>query len=346
MRRFLETFFRRPLLFLVLLVLLPLIGVGVSYIYFPRTYQTTASLWAFRRYSIIGATGPESDLYATPAQTQATALTELLQSRTFALQVVKGIKLAPTLSLSSAILSDPQLLNDSLYNEISHHVLATSQGYNLYTVSYTNRDAQIAKQVVDATIHEFGVVGANFSIVEGQRLLANYQAELAQAQLNAEKAAAVQEQYLIDHPNLTRPGVAPLNDPKYALLDVQRVQAENAVQNLEMSISTINQEINTQGKNADSFFNVLDIPTVANTPLSRLKYYEVGAGIGAGIALVGWILYLLISMRRDRSVYTALDIQKVVSLPVVMQLPQLPVETVPLLLEQAMPRSIQNHMGM
>src|SRR5947209_2703031 len=105
-------------------------GVGFAYFYYPHKYQSTASLWAFRRYVIIGATGPESDLSSTPAQTQATALSELLQSRSFALLVAKGTDLAPTLSLSSSVLADPQLLDDALVNDISHNVVVTAQGYN------------------------------------------------------------------------------------------------------------------------------------------------------------------------------------------------------------------------
>src|SRR5438046_290398 len=141
------------------MILLTLMGVGIAYFYFPRTYQTTASLCAFRRYEVIGATGLESDLTATPAQTQATALYELLQSRSFALIVAKGTDLAPTLSLSPNVLADPQLLDDALFNEISHHVVVTPQGYNLYTISYINRNSQVAQHIVAGAIQQFGDQG-------------------------------------------------------------------------------------------------------------------------------------------------------------------------------------------
>jgi hypothetical protein len=237
------------------------------------------------------------------------------------------------------VLADPQLLDDTLFNEVSRHVVVTAQGYNLYTVSYTSRNAHVTQQVVASAIQQFSVVGMNFSYVEGQRLLGSYQSQLVQAQKDAEQAAAMEEQYLADHPQLTRPGMAPLNDPQYSLLDIQRIQAQSTVQNFQNSIAVINQEISTQGKSAEGFFHVLDAPMVADQPVSRLKYYEVGGGIGLGVALVGWLLYLLISMRRNRAVYTPLDIQKVAPVEVVMQLPRLSTETIPLLLEQALPRA-------
>ena len=101
MRRTLEAIFRHPLQLILLLVLFPTIGVAIAYFLVPRTYQATASLWALHRYEIIGTTGPESDLTSTPAQTQATALSELLQTRSFALTIAQGVSgLAFSLNLA------------------------------------------------------------------------------------------------------------------------------------------------------------------------------------------------------------------------------------------------------
>src|SRR5215831_2159204 len=116
MRRALEVIFRHPVQLLMLIVLFPVIGVAVVYVMVPRTYQSTASLWALQRYFVIGSTGPESDLLSTPAQTQATALTELLQTRAFVDSVAKGIDLAPTLGLASSVLNNPQQLEETLFD--------------------------------------------------------------------------------------------------------------------------------------------------------------------------------------------------------------------------------------
>src|SRR2546421_7366584 len=145
----------------------------------PRTYQSTASLWALHRYQVIGVTGPESDLLSTPAQTQATALSELLQSRVFALSVAHATSLSSTLDAS--VQKDPQLRDDALFNEISQHVQVGAQGYNLFTITYVNHNPEVAQQVVQAVIQNFGLQSQGFSVVEGQLLLESYQTELVKA---------------------------------------------------------------------------------------------------------------------------------------------------------------------
>src|SRR5947207_3943655 len=120
-RRTLETIFHQPLL--LLLLILPVVGVAVAYFSTPRMYQTTATVWALHRVEIIGATGPETNLEATPADTQSAYLTELLQTQAFSLAVAKQSNVVSTLNLSSGTLADPQHLDQAVSAEISKHVL-------------------------------------------------------------------------------------------------------------------------------------------------------------------------------------------------------------------------------
>src|SRR5947209_2645438 len=172
LRRNLEIIFRQPKQFLVLLVLLPVVSLVVVY-FLPRSYQSSATLWAFHRYIVIGTTGPESDLLSTPAATQATALSELLQSRSFALSIANATSLASTLDAN--LQRDPQHRDDALFNDISQNVQVGAQGYNLFIITYVNRNPHIAQQVVQAVIQNFGLQSQGFSVVEGQKLLENYQ---------------------------------------------------------------------------------------------------------------------------------------------------------------------------
>jgi hypothetical protein len=297
-------------------------------------YQATASLWALHRYAVIGATGLESNLNATPAETQATALSELLQTRAFALTVAHGTNLAATLKLDSSTMSDSQLLDEALYNEISRKVQVTPQSYNLLEVIYANPNPQVAQQVVEAVLNDFGIQSVGFSLLEGQRLLEGYQPQLVTAQSAADAAAKAESQYIAAHPNLT-PNQLP-NDPQYALLDAKRLLALNTLQNLQNTIATIKQAIGAQGQTAAGLFQVLDAPQAASRPLSRLRQYLIGGGIGLGMALLACTLYILMLVRRDRGMYTALDLQKVTVLPVMMQLPQLSSATVSRLIKGAM----------
>ena len=130
-------------------------------------------------------------------------------------------------------------------------------------------------------------------------------------------AVKAETQYVATNPNAEQD-----DDPEYANLDVKRIQAEAAVQNIQDIINTIQQSISTQGTGANNLFKVIDAPQTG-TPLPRSKNYLVGGGVGLGIALLACTIYLVILVRRDRTIYSAYDLQNSSAFPVVMQLPKL-----------------------
>ena len=321
MIKLLETVCRRFLLLLLMLLVPTVIGLGVGFL-LPPSYQADATLWAFKRYEVIGATGPESDLQATPADTQATALTELLQTAEFDVPVANQANLKASLKLTAQQLSNPQMLSDAYVADLAKNVKVASSGANLFSITYTNGNPDIAKQVVAAIITQFQLQGPSFSVYEGNQILQVDNNQLAQAQANAQAAEQNEENYHQSNPNSNVE-----NDPVYAQLDQLRVQAETTVNNMQASIDTLNQEIASDQKMAaqggsNAFFKTLD-PPVLPDPASRSKTLLTTAGIGAGAGLVVCILYILILVRRDRAFYSASDVQKATSYPVLMQIPQL-----------------------
>ncbi len=292
----------------------------------PHTYQSTASLWALHRYEIIGASGPESDLASSPAQTQATALNELLQTHTFVDAVVKGVALAPTLHLDTSTMNDPQQLENALYTEISKHVVTAPQAYNLFEVSYTNPNPQIARQIVANVISQFGAQSVGLSAVEGQNLLSSYQVQLANAEKASNAAAAAEAQYTAAHhtSNFT-------NDPQLANLDAAAVQAQANVRNIQATINTIQASIGAQGTNGSTLFQVLDPPQTPDRPLSRTKSFLVAGGVGLAVALLGIVLFIVILVRRNHPIYSKVELHQVIPVPLVMQLPKLSPTTISLL---------------
>jgi uncharacterized protein involved in exopolysaccharide biosynthesis len=335
MNRTLEAIFRHPMRLLILIVLPPLIGVGLAYFLIPRSYQSTASLWAYQPFQQITPSGVVGNQFATPAQTQATALTEFLNSRTFVLSVVKGINIAPTLSLGSDVLADPQKRDNAIFIEISKNVLATSVDYNLYTINYKNRDPRVAEAIVASVVHQFTLQSPQFVYGQAQQLLKIYQDQLTQAKNNAAKSLGAEQQYLAAHPELTKPGFSPLNDPTYSSLDQQRLQTQSSVQNLETSIDLLTQEISLNGTGAGNLFKQLDAPLIPNQPLSRSKQYLTGGGIGLGAGLLLCIILLVVMVRRDRAVYIPRDIDKLANIPVILELPHMSVRTMTLLTERS-----------
>jgi len=316
-----------------MLIVLPIAGVAVTYFMVPRTYQATASLWALHRYESIVATGVESDLSTTPATTQAAALTELLQTHVFVDAVVKGIDLAPTLGLGTSTTSDPQQLENALFTDISHHVVPTPLANNLFEVSYTNPNPKIARQILASVISQFGAQSLGLTIVEGQNLIGSYQVQLANAQKAADTAARAEAQYAAAHPasRLTSDPQLVTNDPQLATLDAARSQAQKDVQNIQETINSIQQSVSAQGTNGTTLFQVLDPPQTPDRPVSRQKYYLIGGGVGLAVALLASILFLVILVRRDHTIFSEVELQQVVPSPLVMQLPKLSPATISLL---------------
>ncbi len=337
MARTLEAIFRRPLQLLLLMVLPPVMGVAIAYFVSPRTYPSTTSLWALQRYEFIGATGPEVDLLASPAETQASALSELLQTRYFALAVAKSAQLESSLNLDPSVKADSSVLDDALFTEISHNVQVVPQAYNLFEVSYANRNPLVAQRVVSAVLQNFVLQSQGLTTLGGQNLLDSYKMQLTKVKQDADMAAAAEAKYLRGHPDLAKQGpeLAAVSDPHYSQLHAQTQQAQAVVQGLQITITTLEQEISTQGHNVNNLFKIMDPPSISYRSNSRTKLYLTGGGIGLGTAILACVLFLIILVRRDHSVYDALDIQKITDVPVLIQLPRMAQTVIPLLVERS-----------
>lgn len=318
LKKTLEVIFGHLRQLFALLVLPVVISLAIVYV-MPRSYQATATLWALRRYEIVGATGPESDLLSSPSSTQATALQELLQTRAFALAVANEANLASTLPAS--VRTNPQARDDALYADISKNVVVTDQGYNLFTIAYTSKDASIVKGVVQAVITNYGLQSAGYSVAEGQKLLQAYQSQLTTAKQNAASAAQAAAQYLKDHGENAIQGAA---DPEYQLLNGQAQQAQATLLNLQNAITQVNQELTTIGTGSDGLFLTIDAPQTPDRSVSRMKNVLLGGGVGLGLALLASALFILVLVRRNHALATPEDVDRVAQLPVVMQVPELP----------------------
>lgn len=341
LRRVLEIIFQRLFLLLIIIMVLPLVSVAITYFVVPRTYLSNASLWALRRYEIIGdTTNVQPNPPPTAAETQVMALSTLLQTRDFALAVANQANLATTLPAN--VRSVPTLRDQAMIDDIAKHVLVTSQGNNLFTIAYSSRDPQIAQRVVQAVVQNFAVQSANFSRLQGQHLLENYQKQLADAAQSANTAAAKETEYLNAHPQVARnilyagPDYAQLFDPEYGILHAQSLQALARLQAIQNQMATVQLQIAEQAGNADTLFKIIDAPLVPKQAEGRSKLFLTYGGAALGIALLACVLYVIILVRSDQTLHTKLDLQDVTPYPVVMQLPFVTTRNMPALVKWSM----------
>jgi hypothetical protein len=336
MRRTLEAIFQRLIRLLILLIVLPLMSLAVAYL-LPRSYQTTAKFWAWHTLQSVSVASqgsnaanqeidPLTNVPITPAQSQANALSQFLQTYDFAFAVAKGTSLASTLGLDAGTQADPQRRNEAIFQDISHHVQVVAQGHNLVSVSYTNRDPRVSQRVVEAVIQRYATQRQSFILIEGQKLLDAYQKQLADALLNGDKVVRAEARYRLDHPGLSGDGL--LADSQYQSLHDQVQQEQAFITSIQTAIATLNQTISLNAS-PGGLFTVLDAPVTQAIP--RTILFLIAAAVGLGTALLACVVYIFIAVRRDRAVYTACDLQKATAFPVVMQLPHLSPRTVPLL---------------
>jgi uncharacterized protein involved in exopolysaccharide biosynthesis len=318
MTKILEILFRNRMR-LAALLLLPVLVSGIVVFFLPRSYQATARLIALRRYTVIGATGPEADLQSTPSTTQATALTEFLQTESFDIAVAKDTDLAKQINVPS---SDTQRLNDALFSEISTHVAVTASGANLFVVTYSNKDPVIAMQIVKSVVDHYGAQSATVASAEGILLLATYNGQLQAARQQSDSATQAAADYYTRH-NLTPLTAA--GDTQYQLLLLQAKQAQDTLANVVASVNSINQQLAQLGSGAQGgLYQEIDAPTVPTQPESRVKSMLVGGGVGLVIGLLAALGYFLILVRLDQSVYSAADVPAISDYPVLIQIQSLP----------------------
>jgi uncharacterized protein involved in exopolysaccharide biosynthesis len=229
-RRVLEVIFRHPASLAVLLVVPILASLVVAFLQ-PRMYQATASLWALRNY-IATDIQSGSGVTETPAQTQANALGDLLQTRTFDLAVASDADLASTLDAGTR--GDAQKRDDALVRLLSTGVNVTASGDNLLTVTYQDASRSMATAVVAAVVKEYGTQIVNLTSLDAQAFLNAYQEQIANAQTNVQSAQDAQQGYIQTHPNLT--GAQLELDPQYLALEAATAEAQailNTMQSVE-----------------------------------------------------------------------------------------------------------------
>ena len=316
MRRTLESIFRHQLQ-LAIMILAPILIALLVVMAQPRAYEASTTLWALQRYSVIGATGPEADLTATPASTQATAVQELLQTRSFSLSVANETGLAST--FPAATRNNVNALNDALFTEISKNVRVTPNGYNLYQIVYDNKDPKIAEQVIAAVVDRFGAAATQFSVAEAKQLLLTYAGQLGQAQTTSTNATQAASKYLAAHS-----GATAQNDPVYSQLLNQAQADQTNVLNLQATIAQLNQQLATVGNGSGGLYSVIDAPAVGDRPVSRLKTLLLGGGIGLAVALLGCTIYLVMLLRQDRTAQSSTDLRRATEYPVLLEIPYLP----------------------
>ncbi len=306
-----ETIFHKYWALVLPVIFVPIVVLALTSK--PNQFQSTSVVWVSNPVAserpVLGANNP----YLTPAQNQAQAITDLLSTRAFRVQVAidAGI-VAPT-------------ADESTVRRAAAHVRASaySTGVNLVTVSAIHPSNNVAQAVVAGVINQY-LARATATLESDSRVSAEYytqQLTLAQRTLTA-KSAELSE-YIRANPRAADPTSPASAEIAYRTL-LDQVDSQSAlVALIEESLQAIQLRAASAPQTQASMFSVQDAATLPAAPLPvsiTSKYGMPLAGMVLGLTIGA--TYLYVSYRTDHTIRSAEDLTTL-DVPLLGSVPQL-----------------------
>ncbi|MCL4541343.1 MAG: hypothetical protein M1396_03240, partial [Chloroflexi bacterium] len=241
--------------------------------------------------------------YISPAQNEAAAVQEYLQTDVFDAKVLgetpyRDQLLSPVLQLK-------------VLNDLRRYASILPVSEHLVTVGYSDPNPQVAVQVVNAIIKNFNAQMLTTLHDEGTVALTFYQQQLAQAEANLASDTAQLKAYFDAHPEL---GTLPQSQVKMlALVADARFQAQypqaikmisaqqdamKRVQNLKTQVQQIQFQQSSSVTGQPQMFRIMDPAAPPLQPLGTLKWMAMRVGLsaiaGVVLALLGLIIFTLL----------------------------------------------------
>jgi len=146
MRRYVDTARRYRWFILLVLALTWLPGAALAFVEYTTSYEADATIWTQRtsqQFATTSAQDPGLTTFVTPASEQAGVLIQLLQTRSFLLQIVQRTSLRVPESASD---------ERKFFDEFSKRFRVEVLGTNLFRLSYRARDPHTGPEVVLAAL--------------------------------------------------------------------------------------------------------------------------------------------------------------------------------------------------
>lgn len=313
-RRFLATFFRGRRLYIPMLLLLLTATVLGTYYLTRSQYEATARIWVDRP-ALDNVLDPnaQATYLVSPAQQQADKLTQLLQTDSFVVEILKNT------SASGRLRGDPDR-DRAIIRDTRGKLDVTPIGPNTIKITYAGSDPILCQQVVQSTIDQFRARDLTARVEQSaierqfyQKQLQIYEDQLAAA---AKRVEDFQSAHPFPDPSspqyLELQGLQRELESARSLLNTTRAKVEQA--NAADTLSDTSRQVE---------FQVLDTPTVPNRPaatLVRLAGY-LAIGLLASFAFV--LCAVAIATWQDTTLHTGDDLQRLTRVPLLDTIPHL-----------------------
>jgi uncharacterized protein involved in exopolysaccharide biosynthesis len=294
--RYLRTLLRHWALYVIPLLVLPVIMTAYGYVTL-RTYQSQANL-IFERPSFLPSVGIEWDTSQTPAQNQAGAINQMLQTRGFMMGIAARTDLAAVYKLKTQAGQDAAIarLTDDLN-------VQAGKGPDLIVVTANDRMPRIAQQAARALIDQYAAYYAENRLTDDQNDIKFFTDQATQARNYLTVDNQRIDQFMRDHPETTAQAEL---DPQLATMRQAQAQDQSTLDTFTKLLKGA--QVDAQATSAAGpLFTVADAPSAPQSKLAKRKLFlDTGIGFGIALALVVGIVVFL--TRRDRHVYFAQDL--------------------------------------
>ena len=196
--RILENFFRRPLLYILPILLAT--AAGAAYVYFQDpTYIANGGMAVQESNTTqdtLGIDGTEY-IWQTPSEVTVDQLEELFESNSIIRSILSQTEL-------ESELADPETDIDDLYKEVRNDLWVQPLGDYHFLISGKSEDPLVAQQLVAATIQTFLNWNSSIGLADASASVEFFQEQLIKETAEFEAAQEAHRQFLIDYPEPIR----------------------------------------------------------------------------------------------------------------------------------------------
>jgi len=309
MLRYLETFFRNR--WLITLPALLLLFAGSSLVLMvPPVFQAGAIVW-IEELPYFDLPRPRN-YWMSPAEIEAGRLKELVQTYTFARNIVDRTPIG-----ASGTEEDKLELVDQIHGNLWIYNL----GDNSLQIQFPHTDSSIALAVVQQTLKEYTHVTAERAKLQSEEAIAFYRQRIREYETTIipETAKAVTD-YLAAHPELGEGGSDRV-DPNFALIQQQASTARDDLRRYQQQLDSVLTQSGAVSRNQMIGFQVLDSPRITHAGMISKKMLLLYAGIGVALATGYVALYLFLATELDRTMRNPNDVRRRLGLTVLTVIP-------------------------
>lgn len=310
--RLLDTFFRRPLLYVVPFLLLALLG-AYSVAGQKTQYQSGGVLLVEDRTYLSSLTQVRGTDQAWPSAAAATArqLHSLLQTDAFVGAVV-----------GASGLVDAQSLNPEILADVRASIGAWESGDNLFHVAATREEPQVAQALADATIETFLQWQIDADVSQSTAAAGFISPLTEQYRQELEAARGELEQYLADNPAPAR-GDRPDAEQLAINTLTEEVDKANArftdafAKEEQARLATDQVESDVRNR-----LQIVDAPEMPTQPIGRMRDSVVTLAAFMAVGVILSLATIVIGTVVDRSLRFPAEIQRQINLDVLAVLPE------------------------